>query len=307
LAADDQQDQGRAGVRHEEVALPGAGVPDHGRQQGREHRHVRQQDADRLALAQRVVVVLVVAGRRDRLERGEQDQREAGEPTDVADAAGVVFAGQAEVGVADVGDREGRDARADQCEVAERTPVPALLREHVQHHGHDHHVAERVGQADGQRHHAVLAGLQQRRDHEDPGDQHQRGGDHQAVQDAAQPVGQVLRAARQHQQAGRGEQHHADVADVGHRRERGLVALERLEIDPGTLAESPAEHAEPDHRPAPAHPAGERPAADQAGDGRGEGAEAEPEVGDGLGEFRPTHLGTEHQGEQQDDRADEHA
>nr|BFE68985.1 hypothetical protein GCM10020092_022860 [Actinoplanes digitatis] len=75
LAAHDQQDQGRPGVRGERRGLPGAQEPDDAGQQRGEHGDVRQQHAERLG-------ALVAGGLDDRASAdrpggGEQDQHEA--------------------------------------------------------------------------------------------------------------------------------------------------------------------------------------------------------------------------------------
>ncbi len=254
LAQDEQRHDRGAHPGHHQVAVPGAQHLDAGGQQGEHHRGVRQQVAQ-LAGDDGVLgrcVPAVLAGLRQGSQRSEQQEGEPGEPAQVDQVPRAVGAGRGLVGEAGVAHGEEHQPGADEGQGDRQDPVDVPRPQPgVQDDGDEHDVARGVGHRDDLRHHVVGACTEDRAEHDDPGAQEQRRGDHQPVEQGADPARPRLRGERETDQRGDRQRLEAEVAHVGRRGERHLPAQHGLVPRPDRLAGRPGQHRQAEQQPEP--------------------------------------------------------
>ena len=131
-----------------------------------------------------------------------------------------------------------RTARHDHPDREDPFAALAAAQEHVERDRDQHHVAERVGEADRRGDEAVAAGCVDLVEHDHPAAEEHGAGDHHPVDHGADAPGEGLGGAREQQQPDRGERRQPQIADVRVRRERHLAPEDSYPC-PDHLAQPP--------------------------------------------------------------------
>ncbi len=271
---DRRDDEGAAPV-DDAVRLPGSDDLDRARGQCETDGHVREQEPERPRVL-RLELAFRDVGRRS--QAGQHDRHEADEPADVDDAPGAVVAGGAQVGEAAVRHGERAEAEHDRPHREDLPSALAAAEEHVERDRDQHHVAERIGEADHRRGDPVAAGGVDLVEHEDPAAEEHRAGDHHPVDDGSDASGMALRCAWKRKKTDSGEKRQPEVADVSVRRKRHLSAG-GLVPRPDHVPEAPRDRCAREEDPgAPVRASSA--SGHEATRGRGEGSDDAPDVRD---------------------------
>ena len=278
LADDDQDDDGEQAPEHDGIQLAGLRLLDSRNQRSRDHRDVWEQQAEPVGPG--------VGGRAQRRGRGgpqcrNRDQQVAGHPAGVDHVAGAVLVGGREIGETAVGQQVGGQPGGEQEEGKPGGPRSPCGKD--DHHGGDHHVTGRIGEADERGQQSAVAGPIHGAQDGGPADDQEGPGNEQPVQDGAgeRHSPRWCRGEEQDGRDGKGDGH--QVPEIRQRRERDLLAFDQFVVRPGHLPGSPGSGREAHQGPGGAGAASMANRGECAGSGGHEGDHELADIVDALG------------------------